>query len=111
MLPHATQTNEPARCAALLPLLARFPGPLTLIEVGASAGLCLHPDRYAYDYAGHRVGGPSPVTLTCGGVAVPIRERGGGTTTAISTAVPLPFLSPANIDLVLREIRAVIDGG
>jgi hypothetical protein len=37
----------------LLPLLARLPQPLALIEVGASAGLCLLPDRYAYDYGRH----------------------------------------------------------
>ena len=48
MLTRATQTNEPARCAALLPVLAGLPGPLTLVEVGASAGLCLYPDRYDY---------------------------------------------------------------
>jgi hypothetical protein len=50
-LTHATQTNEAARCAVLLPQLARIPGPLALLEVGASAGLCLYPDRYAYRYA------------------------------------------------------------
>ncbi len=50
MLTHATQTNEPARCATLLPVLARLPQPLALIEVGASAGLCLLPDHYGYDY-------------------------------------------------------------
>lgn len=49
-LTHATQTNEPARCAMLLPLLATLPGPLALLEVGASAGLCLFPDRYSYRY-------------------------------------------------------------
>ena len=65
MLDRATQTNEPARCAALLPLLAGFAGPLTLIEVGASAGLCLYPDRYRYDYDGVRIGRPSPVELRC----------------------------------------------
>ena len=43
-----TQTNEPARCAVLLPALAALPGPLALIEVGASAGLTLLADRYSY---------------------------------------------------------------
>jgi hypothetical protein len=55
MLTHATQTNEPGRCAVLLPVLARLPQPLALLEVGAAAGLCLLPDFYAYDYGGHRV--------------------------------------------------------
>ena len=76
ILSRATQTNEAARCAALLPLLSSFDGPLALIEVGASAGLCLYPDRYSYAYDGRRVGGPSPVHLsstTSGGVPVPER--------------------------------------
>ncbi len=50
VLTHATQTNEAARCAVLLPQLALIPGPLALLEVGASAGLCLYPDRYGYRY-------------------------------------------------------------
>src|SRR5277367_3732132 len=41
MLSRTTQTNEPARCSVLLPVLARLPQPLALLEVGASAGLCL----------------------------------------------------------------------
>lgn len=61
-----TQTNEAARCATLLPLLARLPQPLALLEVGASAGLCLFPDKYFYDYDGTTVGDPtSPVHLDC----------------------------------------------
>ncbi|QDB78758.1 DUF2332 domain-containing protein [Georgenia wutianyii] len=64
----ATQTNEAARCAVLLPFLARLPQPLALIEVGASAGLCLLPDRYSYRYSdGARLdpaGGPSDVVIT-----------------------------------------------
>lgn len=74
MRSRATQTNEAARCAALLPLLGSFDGPLALIEVGASAGLCLYPDRYSYDYDGTYVGEPSPVHLsstTSGNVPVP----------------------------------------
>jgi hypothetical protein len=43
--------------------------------VGASAGLCLLPDRYRYDYGGRRVGpADSPVTFPCeprGSVPVP----------------------------------------
>ncbi|MCQ1999685.1 DUF2332 domain-containing protein [Arthrobacter zhaoxinii] len=54
ILHRSTQTNEPRRCAVLLPLLAEIARteerPLALIEVGASAGLCLYPDRYGYRY-------------------------------------------------------------
>jgi len=65
-----TQTNEPARCATLLPLLAQLPQPLALLEVGAAAGLCLLPDLYAYDFDGHQVSasrstGVEPPTFVC----------------------------------------------
>jgi hypothetical protein len=40
-----TQTNEPGRMRVIAPVLARLPQPLALLEVGASAGLCLYPDR------------------------------------------------------------------
>jgi hypothetical protein len=67
MLARRTQTNEPARCATLLPALAQLPPPLALIEVGASAGLTLLFDRYSYDYAGHLITGSDPdaPTLRC----------------------------------------------
>jgi hypothetical protein len=51
-----TQTNEPARCAVLLPFLAGLSGPLALLEVGAAAGLCLLADRYGYQYGDGLVG-------------------------------------------------------
>lgn len=50
ILERATQTNEVGRLATLLPAFAQVPGPLALIEVGASAGLCLYPDRWSYDW-------------------------------------------------------------
>lgn len=59
-----TQTNEVGRCAVLLPALP--PGPLALIEVGASAGLCLLFERYHYDFGSTRLGPrSSPVHLRC----------------------------------------------
>lgn len=77
-----TQTNEVGRCAVLLPALAALPQPLALLEVGASAGLCLYPDRYRYAYLPDSAGppmlgdGPGPV-LRCqtrGPVPVPTRR-------------------------------------
>ncbi len=50
ILARSTQTNEPGRCAPLLPALGKLSQPLALIEVGASAGLCLLMDHYSYDY-------------------------------------------------------------
>jgi hypothetical protein len=78
MLSRTTQTNEPARCAVLLPLLARLPGPLALIEVGASAGLCLIPDRYGYDYGAVAIapataGAPVFPCAASGTVPIPAR--------------------------------------
>jgi hypothetical protein len=64
MMARRTQTNEAARCALMLPILAALPQPLALLEVGASAGLCLLPDRYGYDYDGYRLGDGPPV-LRC----------------------------------------------
>ena len=78
MLTRRTQTNEPARCATLLPALALLPEPLALVEVGASAGLTLLVDRYSYDYDGHLVHGTDPraPVLAChaeGQVPLPAR--------------------------------------
>jgi hypothetical protein len=89
MLARSTQTNEAGRCATLLPALARIPGPLALMEVGASAGLCLYPDRYSYRLTvTEAVGaefaqsttldpadGPSAVVLDCELTNVSVPER------------------------------------
>jgi hypothetical protein len=81
MMTHRTQTNEPGRCATLLPLLTSLPQPLALVEVGASAGLCLYPDQYSYRYTTsrgeHRLG-DGEIVLSC----------------AVTGPVPLPRRLP-----------------
>jgi hypothetical protein len=75
ILARATQTNEVGRLATLTPAFALFDGPLALVEVGSSAGLCLYPDRWGYRWEtpegtvtvgseprlGCRVRGPAPL--------------------------------------------------
>lgn len=63
-----TQTNEVRRSAVLLPAFASVASqterPLSLIEIGPSAGLNLLFDRYQYRYGPVRIGDPaSPVVL------------------------------------------------
>lgn len=106
VLERATQTNEPARCAALLPLLDRIDGPLGLVEVGSSAGLCLYPDRYAYSYDGTPVGGPSDVHLTCATTGTGPVPRGVPEVVA-RIGVDLHPLDPADPD-DLAWLRACI---
>jgi hypothetical protein len=91
-----TQTNEAARCATLLPVLAGLPQPLALLEVGASAGLTLLPDRYSYDYGSARVNGTDPAAP-----ALRCEPRG---------PVPLPRRVPevvwrAGLDLNPLDVR------
>jgi hypothetical protein len=81
MAARSTQTNEPARCATLLPSLASIRGPLALIEIGASAGLCLLPDLYGYDW-GHqslmppeRFGRIAPIFSCTASQTVPLPRR------------------------------------
>ncbi|MEM7302983.1 MAG: DUF2332 domain-containing protein [Pseudomonadota bacterium] len=78
ILARSTQTNEPARCACLLPALARIDEPLAIIEVGASAGLCLLIDRYGYDYGSARLTPPNsdaPVFQCRASASTPVPEN------------------------------------
>ena len=66
----STQTNDPRRCTPLLVALDRIRGPIALVEVGASAGLTLFPDRYSFIWnargravTSHPADGPSTVSL------------------------------------------------
>jgi hypothetical protein len=82
MLTHSTQTNEPARCATLLPVLAQLPQPLALIEVGASAGLSLLPDFYGYRYDGRLIHPADPQTMH------PVFRCSASEATPVPKAVP-----------------------
>jgi hypothetical protein len=77
------QTNEVGRCGLLLPAFALAwehvdRQPLSLIEVGASAGLNLLFDHYRYEYADGHVCGPHSAarirTELRGEVACPLPE-------------------------------------
>lgn len=103
MLSRTTQTNEPARCAVLLPLLAQLAQPLALIEVGASAGLCLLMDHYGYDYGNARI---EPAVSDDGHAPV--------FTCEVSGKVPIPNAIPriawrAGLDLNPIDLRSERD--
>lgn len=83
MLSRATQTNEAARCAVLLPALALLPEPLAVLELGASAGLCLLLDAWAYEWIDEN---DDVTRLGTGGVRLRTRTAG---------PVPLPDQLPA----------------
>lgn len=100
MLARTTQTNEPARCSVLLPVLAALPQPLALIEVGASAGLCLLPDRYGYDYGQTRI--------------APADPRAPAFRCAVTGPAPLPAALPrvvwrAGLDLNPLDVASAED--
>jgi hypothetical protein len=69
---HSVQTNEVGRCAVLVPAFELVAArtnrqPLTMIEIGSSAGLTLLWDQYHYRYGnGLECGDPnSPVKIEC----------------------------------------------
>lgn len=83
MLARATQTNEPTRCAVLLPALALLQQPVAILELGASAGLCLLLDAWSYAWTDE-----SGRTTRLGSSPVRLRTR-------VSGPVPLPTEMPA----------------
>jgi hypothetical protein len=72
IMTHSVQTNEVGRCAVLVPAFELVAAqtnrqPLTMIEIGSSAGLTLLWDYYRYRYReGLECGDPnSPVKIEC----------------------------------------------
>ncbi len=72
LMTHSVQTNEVGRCAVLVPAFELVAAqtkrqPLTMIEIGSSAGLTLLWDHYHYRYEdGLGCGDPhSPVKIEC----------------------------------------------
>ena len=97
VMARATQTNEVGRLATLVPVLGLITGPVSLIEVGASAGLCLFPDRYDYEWpplGGLRgSGGPLLSARAAGDLPVPaahphVAWRGGVDLNPLDVADP-----------------------
>lgn len=72
-----TQTNEAGRCATLMTALAGIDGPVALLEVGCSAGLCLLPDIYGYDFGAVQLAGEegAPVLTPQVNAATPLPAR------------------------------------
>lgn len=90
----STQTNEIRRCVALRLGLdhvrRRWPGPIALVEAGASAGLNLLFDHYRYRVGDRDLPGSadSPVTISC-------EVRGDG----LSLGPPPEITSRTGLDL------------
>jgi hypothetical protein len=107
MLERSTQTNEAGRCAVLLPELARLDGPLTLIEVGASAGLCLYPDRCSYRFTvTEEAGHPEIADRAASAESEPVFESSGSESGRAVRLDPKNGPSPVILECELSNASA-----
>jgi hypothetical protein len=124
------QTNEPGRSAVLYPALlwltAHHGRPIRLLEIGASAGLNLQADRYAYRVGSLCLGDPGsplefvepwdpPPTIDLAGTAAALRiaQRSGCDLAPLDPSRPddqltlLSYIWPDELDRIDR-LRAAL---
>jgi len=130
-LRRTVQTNEPGRStvlySALLWLVAHFHLPIRLLEIGASAGLNLIPDRYRYDTGSEVVGDvdsrvrfgdpwhPGPaIDLSAAAAELDIRGRAGCDANPLRADDPedrvtlMSYIWPDELERIERQ-RAALD--
>jgi hypothetical protein len=129
-LHRTVQTNEPGRSAVLFPALLwltdRYRRPIRLLEIGASAGLNLLADRYAYRVEGLELGDPAsplrfedpwrpapPIDLGAASTQLRIVGRAGcdpaplDPTDADDRLTLLSYIWPDELDRVQRLLAAL----
>ncbi|MGM0842909.1 MAG: DUF2332 domain-containing protein [Bacillota bacterium] len=96
------QTNEVRRCAYLYPLFSmiykKVKKPLSLIEIGTSAGLQLLWDKYSYSYGDNQIYGNKNSTVHI------TSEIKGGNSPSFLLESP-PVVSKVGIDLHISDLR------
>ena len=130
-LRRTVQTNEPGRSAvlysALLWVTSQLHLPIRLLEIGASAGLNLIPDRYRYDVGAESLGDvasgvcfhdpwqPGPaIDLSAAAGQLEIRARAGCDANPLRAGDPedrvtlLSYIWPDELDRIERQ-RAALD--
>jgi len=105
-----TQTNEVGRCIPLLVGLSQFDGPIALLELGASAGLCLALDRYSYRFDDGPVLGAGSPLLTSSVSGTPVVKDGAWNPEHADTPTRMPeIVWRAGVDLAPLDVRNADD--
>jgi hypothetical protein len=99
-LDKGVQTNEVGRAAALAPgfaLVARRTGlPLRMREIGSSAGLLLHWDRFRYETGGVQLGDPRSQVVFDDAWADPVPDLSGPVTVEDRRGCDLAPIDPTS---------------
>ncbi|MCM6762236.1 DUF2332 domain-containing protein [Rathayibacter sp. ZW T2_19] len=107
-----TQTNEALRCAPLVAALERITEPdepIALVEIGASAGLCLAPERYSYSFSAAGGSGGDVSRLGTGGPLLECVVTGGAAPTRLPRIAWRRGLDLRPLDVRSTEDRAWLE--